>query len=218
MSNREDSYRHKGMRQQLVDGLVKKGIHDKAVLQAINEVPRHYFLDSALVNIAYRDQAFDIHCGQTISQPYTVAFQTELLEIKKMDKVLEVGTGSAYQATILAELGAHVYTIERQEGLFKENQNNYPFQRKYPFIKFFFGDGYKGLPTYGPFDKIIITAGAPYIPEDLINQLKPNGILVAPVDNGKTQIMTRLIKGPRGGVKKETFGDFSFVPMLKGTE
>jgi len=206
------------MRQKLVDGLVKKGIKSKAVLEAINAVPRHFFLDSALDKIAYKDQAFDIHCGQTISMPYTVAMQSELLEIKKMDKVLEVGTGSAYQATILAELGAQVYTIERQEGLYKEVQNTYPFKKRYPFIKFFFGDGYKGLPTYGPFDKIIITAGAPFIPEDLVHQLKPNGILVVPVDNGDAQIMTRIKKGPKGGIKKETFGDCSFVPMLKGTE
>lgn len=217
MTLREDSYRHKGLRQKLVDTLIKKGIKNKAVLNAINDVPRHFFLDSALDKIAYQDRAFDIHCGQTISQPYTVAFQTELLEIKKMDKVLEVGTGSAYQATILAALGAQVYTIERQEGLYNENQKSYPFRKRYPFIKFFFGDGYKGLPTYGPFDKIIITAGAPFIPEALVEQLKPNGILVVPIGINEKQIMTRLVKGPRGGVKKETFGDFSFVPMLKGT-
>ncbi len=217
-SRQEDTYRHKGLRQKLVNTLIEKGIQNKMVLDAINSVPRHFFLDSALDKIAYQDRAFDIHCGQTISQPYTVAFQTELLEIKKMDKVLEVGTGSAYQATILAELGAHVYTIERQEGLYNENQKFYPFKKRYPFIKFFFGDGYKGLPTYGPFDKIIITAGAPFIPEDLLKQLKPNGILVAPVNNGDVQIMTRIKKGPKGGIKKETFGNFSFVPMLKGTE
>ncbi len=218
MDNREDSYKHKGLRQRLVDGLIKKGIQNKAVLEAINKVPRHFFLDSALDKIAYQDRAFDIHCGQTISMPYTVAKQSELLEVKRMDKVLEVGTGSAYQATILAELGAQVYTIERQEGLYKEVQKSYPFRKRYPFIKFFFGDGYKGLPTYGPFDKIIITAGAPSVPEDLIAQLKPNGMLVVPIDGGDAQIMTRITKGPKGGLKKETFGDCSFVPMLKGTE
>ena len=154
----KDTYRHKGMRQKLVDELVKKGIKNKAVLTAINEVPRHLFLDSAFEKIAYEDRAFDIHCGQTISQPYTVAFQSELLEIKKFDKVFEVGTGSAYQATILAVLGAQVFSMERQEGLYKEVQKTYPFKKRYPFLKFFFGDGYKGLPTYGPFDKIIITA------------------------------------------------------------
>lgn len=213
----EDSYRHKGLRQKLVDGLVKKGIESEAVLQAINNVPRHFFLDSALDKIAYQDRAFDIHCGQTISMPYTVALQSQLLQVKKMDKVLEVGTGSAYQATILAELGAQVFTIERQEGLYKEVQKTFPFRKRYPFIKFFFGDGYKGLPTYGPFDKIIITAGAPSIPEELIAQLKPNGILVIPVDHGEAQVMKRITKGPKGGLKEETFGDCSFVPMLKGT-
>jgi protein-L-isoaspartate(D-aspartate) O-methyltransferase len=218
MSNREDAYRHKGLRQKLVDSLAQKGIQNEDVLSAINNVPRHFFLDSALDKIAYQDQAFDIHCGQTISQPYTVAFQSELLEIKRLDKVLEIGTGSAYQATILAELGAQVYTIERQEGLYREVQKNYPFKKRYPFIKFFFGDGFKGLPTYAPFDKIIITAGAPFVPDELIAQLKPNGILVAPVDHGDSQIMTRIKKGARGGLSKETFGDFSFVPMLGGTE
>lgn len=214
----EDTYRHKGLRQKLVDTLAKKGIKNQAVLDAINAVPRHFFLDSALDKIAYQDRAFDIHCGQTISHPYTVAFQSELLELKKLDRVLEVGTGSAYQAAILAELGAQVFTIERQEGLYNEVQKTFPFHKRYPFIKFFFGDGYKGLPTYGPFDKIIITAGAPYIPDALIEQLKPNGVLVAPIGGEGTQIMTRIIKGPKGGLKEETFGDFSFVPMLKGTE
>lgn len=206
------------MRQKLVDTLVEKGIKSQAVLNAINAVPRHFFLDSALDKIAYRDRAFDIHCGQTISQPYTVAFQSELLKIKKLDRVLEVGTGSAYQATILAELGAQVFTIERQEGLYNHVQKTYPFHKRYPFIKFFFGDGYKGLPTYGPFDKIIITAGAPFIPEALIEQLKPNGILVAPVGADEKQIMTMVTKDAQGTLHEETFGDFSFVPMLPGTE
>jgi len=218
MSNRDDTYRHKGLRQKLVNGLSKKGIQSQDVLNAINTVPRHFFLDSALDKIAYQDKAFDIHCGQTISQPYTVAFQSELLEIKRLDKVLEIGTGSAYQATILAELGAQVYTIERQEGLYREIQKSFPLRKRYPFIKFFFGDGFKGLPTYGPFDKIIITAGAPFIPEALLDQLKPNGILVAPVNEGGAQIMTRVKKGPKGGLTSDTFGDFSFVPMLYGTE
>ncbi len=218
MINKEDTYRHKGLRQKLVDSLRDKGIDDEAVLAAINAVPRHYFLDSALDKIAYQDRAFDIHCGQTISQPYTVAFQTSLLEIKKFDKVLEVGTGSGYQATILAELGAQVFTIERQEGLYKEFQNKYPFKKRYPMIKSFFGDGYKGLPTYAPFDKIIITAGAPFIPEALLAQLKPNGILVAPIGADNAQLMTRVVKGPRGGLKKETFGNFIFVPMLPNTQ
>lgn len=217
MQPKEDTYRHKGMRQKLVDQLSKKGIKNQAVLDAINEVPRHFFLDSAFEKIAYEDRAFDIHCGQTISHPYTVAFQSELLELKKLDRVLEVGTGSAYQATILAALGAQVFTIERQEGLYKEVQKSYPFLKRYPFIKFFFGDGYKGLPTYAPFDKIIITAGAPLIPEALLQQLKPNGILVAPIGAGDKQIMTRIVKGPKGGLKQTTYGDFSFVPMLDGT-
>jgi protein-L-isoaspartate(D-aspartate) O-methyltransferase len=212
----QDTYFHKGLRKKLIDSLRAKGIKDEQVLEAMNEVPRHYFLDQALVKIAYEDRAFPIANGQTISQPYTVAFQSELLEIKKYDKVLEVGTGSAYQATILGALGAQVYTIERQQGLYKEVKKYYPFKSKYPLIKFFYGDGYKGLPTYGPFDKIIITAGAPSLPEKLLEQLKPNGILVAPLGEGEEQIMTRYKKGPKGGIKIETFGEFSFVPMLQG--
>jgi protein-L-isoaspartate(D-aspartate) O-methyltransferase len=213
----EDTYFHKGLRKKLIDGLRQKGIHDENVLSALNEVPRHYFLDQALAKVAYEDRAFPIDHGQTISQPFTVAFQSQLLEVKKYDKILEVGTGSAYQATILAALGAQVFTIERQQGLYQEVKKYYPFKSKYPMVKFFYGDGYKGLPTYAPFDKIIITAGAPSLPEDLLPQLKNNGILVAPLGANEKQIMTKIIKGPRGGVQAETFGDCSFVPMLPGT-
>ena len=153
----EDTYRHKGLRKKLVDSIRSKGISDEAVLEAINKIPRHFFLDSAFDEVAYEDRAFPIAEGQTISQPYTVAYQTQLLEIKKFEKLLEIGTGSAYQAVVLAEMGAQVFTIERQKVLFDSNKN-FQILRKYPTIKFFYGDGYEGLPTYAPFDKVIITA------------------------------------------------------------
>src|SRR5580692_9438087 len=157
-----DSYRHKGLRKQLVELIRMKGISDERVLQAILEIPRHYFIDSAFDQIAYEDRAFPIAEGQTISQPYTVAYQTQLLDIQPREKVLEIGTGSAYQASILAEMGAYVYTIERQKKLYDANKT-FVFRSKYPNLKFFYGDGFEGLPTYGPFDKILITAAAPYI-------------------------------------------------------
>ena len=165
----EDSYQHKGLRKQLVNVLKEKGITDENVLNAVNTIPRHYFLDSAFDKIAYEDRAFPIGEGQTISQPYTVAYQTQLLQIKKNDKVLEIGTGSVYQSTILAEMGAWVYTIERQKKLFDAHKQFY-FRSKYPNIKFFYGDGFEGLQTFAPFDKIIITAAAPFIPPKLIQQ------------------------------------------------
>ena len=176
MRNYEDSYQHKGLRKQLINLLREKGITDENVLEAINTIPRHFFLDSAFDKIAYEDRAFPISQGQTISQPYTVAYQTQLLQIKKSDKVLEIGTGSVYQATILAELGARVYTIERQKQLFDIQQKEYYFKKQYPNIKFFFGDGFEGLPTFAPFDKIIITAAAPFVPPKLVQQLKVGGM------------------------------------------
>ena len=215
MRNFEDTYRHKGLRKKLIDLLKEKGITDEAVLEAMNNIPRHYFLDSALDEIAYEDRAFPITAGQTISQPYTVAYQTQLLQMKPNDKVLEIGTGSVYQAAVLAEMGARVYTIERQKKLY-ENTKQFFFRSKYPNLKFFYGDGYEGLPTYAPFDKVIITAAAPFIPPKLVEQLKPGGMMVLPLDEGSLQRMLRLTKQSDGTVAEEAFDKFSFVPMLSG--
>lgn len=211
----EDSYRHKGMRKQLVDIIRQKGITDERVLDAILHIPRHFFMDSALDKIAYEDRAFPIGEGQTISQPYTVAYQSQLLEIKPFDKVLEIGTGSAYQASVLAEMKAQVYTIERQKKLF-DNNKQFPYLKKYPGLKFFYGDGYEGLPTYGPFDKVIVTAAAPFIPPKLVEQLKPGGLMVIPVGEGQVQRMLRLTKQADGTATQEIFDNFSFVPMIVG--
>src|SRR5882724_9716456 len=180
MRTYEDSYRHKGLRRQLTLLLKQKGITDERLLEAILHIPRHYFLDSAFDKVAYEDRAFPIAQKQTISQPYTVAYQSQLLELKPFEKVLEIGTGSAYQASVLAELGVQVYTIERQKQLF-DNNKQFSYLKKYPNIKLFYGDGYEGLPTYAPFDKVIVTAAAPSIPQKLIDQLKPGGKLVIPV-------------------------------------
>ena len=211
----DDTYRHKGLRKKLIDTLKEKGISDATVLSAINNVPRHFFMDSALDKIAYEDRAFPISDGQTISQPYTVAYQTQLLQIKPHEKVLEIGTGSIYQATILAELGAKVFTIERQKNLF-EKTKTYIFKSKYINLKFFYGDGFLGLPTYAPFDKIIITAAAPYVPPKLIEQLKVGGYMVLPINEGDIQRMKRLTKKNDGTFIEELFEQFSFVPMLTG--
>jgi protein-L-isoaspartate(D-aspartate) O-methyltransferase len=213
----EDKHVHKGLRKQMVDMLREKGITDEKVLTAINAVPRHYFLDSAFVTHAYEDRAFPIGEGQTISHPHTVAYQTQLLQIKKLDTVLEIGTGSVYQATILAEMGARVFTIERQKKLY-DLHKDYVFKSKYPTIKFFYGDGFEGLPTYAPFDKIIITAAAPFIPPKLVEQLKPGGIMVLPVneEEGNQQRMIRITKDAAGVIAEESFDIFSFVPMLTG--
>jgi protein-L-isoaspartate(D-aspartate) O-methyltransferase len=216
-----DSYRHKGLRQQLIDSLKVKGITDELVLKAMNNIPRHYFLDLAFDKIAYEDRAFPIGEGQTISQPYTVAYQTQLLQINQFEKVLEIGTGSVYQATVLAELGAKVFTIERQKNLFDKNKKSYPFLSKYRDIRFFYGDGYLGLPQYAPFDKIIITAAAPFVPEKLIEQLKPGGLFVLPLgddENPNQQIMTRIKKELDGTLTIEEFENCSFVPMLSGRQ
>lgn len=211
----EDTYRHKGLRKKLVETVKAKGITDEKVLDAIERIPRHYFLDSAFDEVAYEDKAFPIAEGQTISQPYTVAYQTQLLEVKPFDKVLEIGTGSAYQASVLAELGVQVYTIERQKKLFESNKR-FAYIKKYPNIKFFYGDGYEGLPTFAPFDKVLITAAAPEIPQKLVAQLKVGGMMVIPVGSGDVQIMKRLIKQPDGTMKEEVYDRFSFVPMLVG--
>jgi protein-L-isoaspartate(D-aspartate) O-methyltransferase len=211
----EDSYRHKGLRKKLVETVRSKGITDERVLKALEAVPRHFFLDSAFDELAYDDRAFPIGEGQTISQPYTVAYQSQLLDTKAFHKVLEIGTGSAYQAVVLAEMGVQVYTIERQKKLFNENKN-FALLKKYPSIKFFFGDGYEGLPTYAPFDRILITAAAPEIPPKLIDQLKPGGKMVIPLGSGEVQQMMRVTRLENGALKEEVFDRFSFVPMLEG--
>ena len=211
----EDTYRHKGLRKKLVDTVKSKGITDERVLNAISNVPRHYFLDSAFDELAYEDRAFPIGEGQTISQPYTVAYQSQLLEIKPFTKILEIGTGSGYQAVVLAEMGAQVYTIERQKKLFDQNKT-FAFLKKYLSIKLFYGDGYEGLPTYAPFDRVIITAAAPEIPPKLIEQLKPGGMMVIPLGMGEVQRMMRITKLENGALKEEVFDNFSFVPMLEG--
>lgn len=209
----EDLYRHKGMRKKLVDTIRKKGIRDHMVLEAINKIPRHFFLDSSFLEFAYEDKPFPIGSGQTISQPYTVAFQSELLEVKKGDKILEIGTGSGYQACVLEEMGAKVFTIERQKRLFDKTK---AFLKDQGYlIKTFFGDGNLGLPTYGPFDKILITAAAPDIHESLVDQLKPGGFIVAPLGAGDVQTMMRYTKQATGEITAESFGSFRFVPLLK---
>jgi protein-L-isoaspartate(D-aspartate) O-methyltransferase len=215
MKKYDDTWQHKGLRKRLVSLLKEKGITDEKVLDAINNIPRHFFLDSAFDKIAYEDRAFPISEGQTISQPYTVAYQTQLLEVKPYEKILEIGTGSIYQATILAEMGAKVYTIERQKKLFEQNKA-FVFRSKYPNIKFFYGDGFEGLPTFAPFDKVIITAAAPFIPPKLIAQMKAGAKMVVPVDEGPHQRMLRITKLPDGSFEEEAFDNFSFVPMLQG--
>lgn len=211
----EDSYRDKGLRKQLLAELRLKGIKDEVVLAAMERIPRHLFVDSAFKELAYRDMALRIGAGQTISQPFTVAFQTQLLQIKKTDKVLEVGTGSGYQAAVLGELGVKVYTIERQKLLYDTAKVFLPKLNNFYKVRFFYGDGYKGIPSYAPYDKIIVTCGAPYIPSELVEQLKPGGRAVIPVGEGEVQKMILLTKDEQGLVKQEEFGDFRFVPMLE---
>ncbi len=207
-----DSFRHKGLRKKLVEELKVKGIIDESVLNAISEIPRHLFLDSSFLEFAYKDKAFPIGSGQTISQPYTVAIQTELLKIKKGDKVLEIGTGSGYQAAVLYLMGAKVFTIERQKELFLKTK---PFLTSLKYkAQFFFGDGYKGLPSYSPFDKILVTCGAPFIPEALFEQLKINGILVIPVGDDIQTMITITKVSETEYIRKEN-GTFRFVPMLE---
>lgn len=208
-----DSFKHKGLRQKLVDVLISKGIADKGVLNAISKVPRHLFMDSGFLDHAYQDKAFPIAANQTISQPYTVAFQTELLEVNENDKVLEIGTGSGYQTAVLCLLGAEVYSVERQLELFKKSSLFLP---KIGFVvkRLVFGDGYKGLKEDAPFDRILVTAGAPYVPKELLSQLKIGGRLVIPIGN-EEQIMTLYIRtGPKTFEKYE-HGKFKFVPMLE---
>jgi protein-L-isoaspartate(D-aspartate) O-methyltransferase len=208
-----DTQKHQGLRNQLVALLATKGITDTAVLDAVKQIPRHLFLDSSFENFAYQDKAFPIGAEQTISQPYTVAFQSQLLEIKKEDKVLEIGTGSGYQTAVLVRLGAKVYSIERQKELFKKTSLLLPKLHIYP-KHLSFGDGYKGLPLYAPFDSIIVTAGAPFIPKPLLSQLKIGGRLVIPLGE-KNQIMTLLIRKSEKEFDKHEFGEFKFVPLLE---
>lgn len=210
-----DTYRHKGLRKKLIDSIRDKGITDEKVLEAMMNTPRHFFLDTALDHIAYEDKAFPIAEGQTISQPYTVAYQTQLLQVREYDKILEIGTGSGYQATILAAMGAQVFTIERQRKLYDQNKN-FEYLTKFPNIKFFYGDGFEGLPTYAPFDKIVITAAAPEVPPKLIEQLKTEGKMVIPLNTGELQRMIRITKKEDGSLEEEALHNFSFVPMLKG--
>jgi protein-L-isoaspartate(D-aspartate) O-methyltransferase len=204
------------MRRQLMETVRDKGIRDQRILDAINKIPRHFFMDSSFDAFAYRDVPFPIGAGQTISQPYTVAFQTELLEIKKGDKVLEVGTGSGYQACVLMELGAKVFSIERQRELY--NKTRILLRELNYNPKLFYGDGYKGLPTFAPFDKILITAGAPEIPKELLKQLKINGLMVIPVGGSEGQKMIKIKKIADNEFEKSEHGDFAFVPLLKNKE
>lgn len=212
----QDTLRHQGLRKRMVEGIRIKGVKDERVLAAIGNVPRHMFMDSSFIQFAYKDQAFPIGAGQTISQPFTVAIQTQLLQIERYDKILEVGTGSGYQAAVLLEMGATVYTIERQRELYLKTQQILPQIGYNP--KFFYGDGYKGLPTYGPFDKIIVTAGAPAIPEELLTQLKVGGRMVIPMGPREKQTMYVLVKTSDTEFYKESHGTFMFVPMLKGVD
>ena len=208
----KDTFRHKGLRQILVDKIRKKGITDESALRMINEIHRHLFLDNAFVQFAYEDKPFPIGSGQTISQPYTVAFQTQLLELNPYEKVLEVGTGSGYQAAVLIGMEANVYTIERQKELFQKTKEFLP-ELGYN-CNFYYGDGYKGLEQFAPFDKIIVTCGAPTIPEDLIKQLKVGGRMVAPIGKGDVQVMNLIEKISETETKITTHGKFSFVPMI----
>jgi protein-L-isoaspartate(D-aspartate) O-methyltransferase len=209
-----DSFRHKGLRHRLVREIEKKGITDKNVLEAIGRVPRHLFMDSSFVNMAYKDQAFPIGQGQTISQPYTVAVQTSLLDVKPGDRILEIGTGSGYQAAVLHEMGASVFSIERQKRLYQKTSRLLA-PMGYKDIRLFLGDGYEGLPAFAPFDKIIVTAAVDEVPSTLLMQLKIDGMLVVPLGE-RSQTMTRIKRLSDDDFEKETFGEFAFVPMLKG--
>ena len=208
----KDTYKHQGMRKQLIQLLKEKGIKSEEVLKAIEKVPRHYFFDGTFVETAYEDVAFQIGAGQTISRPHTVAFQTELLKLKRGEKVLEIGTGSGYQTCVLLEMGVKVFTVERQKELFDKTKVFLPSMGYNP--KFFYGDGYKGLPAFAPFDKIIVTAGAPFIPNDLLKQLITGGLMVIPLGD-KVQTMTLVVKKTEKHFEQTEFGEFKFVPLLE---
>ena len=207
-----DSCKHKGLRQKLVENLILKGIKNEAVLEAIRKVPRHWFMDSSFLDHAYQDKAFPIAANQTISQPYTVAYQTELLEVEANHKVLEIGTGSGYQTAVLCLLEAEVYSIERQLELFKKTSLFLP-KIGYVAKRLIFGDGYKGLKPDAPFDRILVTAGAPFVPKPLLAQLKVGGRLVIPVGD-REQVMSVFVRTSQKSFKKQEFGNFKFVPML----
>ncbi len=212
----EDNFKHQGMRKILVDSLRTKGIDNEDVLNAMMKVPRHFFLDMAFLNQAYSDHAFKIGAGQTISQPFTVAYQTSLLDLKKGEKVLEIGTGSGYQTSVLVEMGAKVFSIERQKELFDKSIKMLP-KMGYS-AKLFYGDGYKGLSAYAPFDKILITCGAPFVPEELVKQLKVDGKMVIPVGAGEIQIMNLITKISETEIEKKELKNFKFVPMLENKD
>jgi len=210
-----DTYRHKGLRNRLIETLKKKGIQSKKVLDAMLKIPRHFFLDKAFEELAYEDKAFPIGLEQTISQPFTVAYQTELLDINKREKVLEIGTGSGYQAAVLAVLGARVYTVERHKPLHQKAKLMFKTLELIN-IRAYFRDGYKGLAEFAPFDKIIVTAAAPFVPEPLKEQLKIGGKMIIPVDKDKAQQMQRWTKINETEFEIEYFDEFQFVPFLKG--
>lgn len=211
----EDNRHHKQLRRQLVNGIRGKGITDEAVLGAIFNTPRQWFMPQPLQYAAYEDKAFPIGEGQTISQPYTVAYQTELLQLKTTDRVLEIGTGSGYQAVILAQLAAEVFSMERQKKLYNRNKS-FTYLRQFTNLHLFFGDGYEGLPEQAPFDKILVTAAAQQVPPRLLEQLKVNGQVVLPLGQDPVQKMVRVTKLEDGNFYQEVFDDFSFVPMLEG--
>jgi len=208
-----DSYRHKGMRKNMLKELSEKGISSTLVINAMEEVPRHLFLDNAFLEIAYENKAFPIGCGQTISHPYTVAFQSQMLDIKKGDKVLEIGTGCGYQTSVLAKLGAKIFSIERHRPLYIKTKSL--LKKLNIRATLFYGDGYAGQKAFAPFDKIIVTAAAPYIPDALVEQLAPQGLMIIPVGEGKQQTMIFITKNEDGTINKTEKGSFSFVPMLE---
>jgi protein-L-isoaspartate(D-aspartate) O-methyltransferase len=216
MNGRVDTYRHKGLRKQLLNELREMGIHDKEVLSAMDRIPRHFFMEGAFLEFAYENRAFQIGAGQTISQPYTVAFQTQLLQASKGHKVLEIGTGSGYQTSVLCELGFKVVSIERQKLLFQTAKQLLTELGFKPQLVY--GDGYKGRPAFAPFDRILITCGAPFIPDDLLHQMAIGGRMVIPLGEGHDQEMTLIEKVGQSEYQKSTHGEFSFVPMLEKRE
>ena len=211
-----DSYRHQGLRKLMLKELAELGIHDERVLEAMEKLPRHFFMEGAFLEFAYENKAFQIGAGQTISQPFTVAFQTQLLQLNKGDKVLEIGTGSGYQCGVLCQMGAKVTSIERQK-LLHSNAKALLTQLKYR-PNLFYGDGFKGKSVFAPFDKVIVTCGAPHIPEELVHQTKVGGRLVIPLGKDGVQEMVLLEKVSDNELVRTNYGKFSFVPMLENRE